>query len=367
MDQAVIEAAAVLGERAACAVVGVSRATFRRRHVATWEPEDDAGSAPSVAASLPLLLPSRQQRRYLLRQEKRAAARAARRPSSLALSPLEREAILNAAHEDRFIDKSLGAVHAILLDESTYLASLSTMYRVLKAAGETGERRNQATHPTMVKPELCASQPNSVWCWDITKLHGPRKWTYYYLYVVIDIYSRYVVGWMIADRESGSLAKLLLNETIARQGADPKTLTIHADRGSSMKSKPVAFLLADLGVTKSHSRPHVSDDNPHIEAHFKTLKYHSQFPNTFASLAQARAFCQEFFTWYNEEHRHSGIAMLRPADVHFGRAEAQLHHRQRVLDAAFAAHPERFVNGRPSVERLQASYINKPADLEIAA
>jgi putative transposase len=200
-----------------------------------------------------------------------------------------------------------------------------------------------------------------VWAWDITKLHGPQKWTYYYLYAVIDIYSRYVVGWMIADRESSVLAKFLLKSTIREQGADPTKLTIHADRGSSMKSKPVAFMLADLGVTKSHSRPHVSNDNPHIESLFKTTKYQPEFPATFANIVEARAFCRAFYGWYNKEHRHSGIALLTPSDVHHGRVEEKTRLRKATLDAAYDAHPERFVRGRSKPLQLATSYINRPS------
>ena len=195
-------------------------------------------------------------------------------------------------------------------------------------------------------------------------MHGPAKWTYHYLYVIIDIYSRYVVGWMVADRESSELARILLAETIRKEGADPARLTIHADNGSSMASKPVAFLLADLGVTKSHSRPHVSNDNPHIESLFKTVKYQPEFPATFANLAEARAFCRAFFAWYNRQHRHSSLALLKPADVHHGRADSILRRRQVTLDTAYTAHPERFVRGVPKVRQLPtASYINRPAQI----
>jgi putative transposase len=250
-----------------------------------------------------------------------------------------------------------------LLDENLYYGSISTIYRVLRSVGEVGERRDLATRPSYVKPELCATAPNQVYAWDITKLHGPQKWTYFYLYAVIDIYSRYVVGWMIADRESSTLAKLLLETTIREQGADPTKLTVHADRGSSMKSKPVAFMLADLGVTKSHSRPHVSNDNPHIESLFKTTKYQPMFPSTFANIVEARAFCRAFYGWYNTEHRHSGIALLTPADVHHGRVEQKTALRQIALDAAYAAHPERFVHGRPTpLQIAPATYINRPSE-----
>jgi len=213
----------------------------------------------------------------------------------------------------------------------------------------------------MLSPNFARWQPNRVYAWDLTKLHGPQKWTYYYLYIVIDIYSRYVVGWLVADRESSELAKLLLETTIRQQGAHAAKLTIHSDRGSSMTSKPVAFMLADLGVTKSHSRPHVSNDNPHVESLNKTVKYQPTFPTTFSNIAQARAYCVDFFAWYNNHHRHNGIALLTPSDVHHGRAEERIAARQVALDAAYAAHPERFVRGRPTAPQLApAWYNNRP-------
>jgi transposase InsO family protein len=287
----------------------------------------------------------------------------ARRPSSLALAVDERQAVLDTIHQPRFVDRSVPYIYATLLDEGIYHCSMSTMYRILHEAGEVGERRDQATRPAHVKPELCATAPRQVFAWDITKLHGPQKWTYYYLYVVIDIYSRYIVGWMVADRERSDLARTLLSETIKKERLDPSKLTVHSDRGSSMTSKPVAFMLADLGVTKSHSRPHVSDDNPHIESFFKTTKYQPEFPATFANIVEARHFCRVFFRWYNEQHRHSSLALLTPADVHHGRARERLESRQRVMDAAQAAHPERFVKGKPVVGQLPtASYINRPPE-----
>ena len=224
--------------------------------------------------------------------------------------------MLAALHGERFIDAAPPTVYAALLDEGRYLASVPTMYRVLRAAGEVRERRRQATHPPTVKPELVADAPNRVWSWDITKLLGPVKWTYYYLYVVLDVYSRYVPGWLLAPRESAALAEQLLRETIAKHAVPPGQLTVHADRGSSMASKPVALLLADLGVTKSHSRPHVSNDNPYSEAQFKTLKYRPDFPERFGALEDARAFCRGFFSWYNHDHRHSGIGFHTLSLIH---------------------------------------------------
>lgn len=340
-----------LGEREACAQVGHSRASFRRRHVL----------APP---------PSRQQQRYQARKSAREQPHEerARRRSSLALGTAERQIVLDAIHEPRFVDRSVPHIYAALLDEGTYHCSMSTMYRILHSVGEVGERRDQATRPAHVKPELCATAPRHVFAWDITKLHGPQKWTYFYLYVIIDIYSRYVVGWMVADRESSELARILLAETIRKECMDPTKLTVHSDRGSSMSSKPVAFLLADLGVTKSHSRPHVSDDNPHIESLFKTVKYQPEFPATFANLAEARAFCRVFFEWYNTQHRHSSLALLTPADVHHGHADGRLKQRQATLDAAHVAHPERFVHGKPKIRQLPAaSYINRPPEVADSA
>jgi putative transposase len=268
---------------------------------------------------------------------------AAERVQPRALAPAERTAILDALHSDRFADLAPDEVWATLLDEGTYLGSVAAYYRVLREAGESRERRAQATHPAAVKPELVATGPNQVYSWDITRLHGPAKWTCYHLYVILDIYSRYAVGWMVATRESAALAEKLIAATCAKQGISRGQLSIHADRGSSMTSKPVALLLADLGVTQSHSRPHVSDDNPYSEAQFKTLKYRPDFPARFASLEAARAHCQDFFPWYNNEHRHGGLGLHTAADVHHGHAPAVRAARAQVLDAAYLAHPERFV------------------------
>jgi putative transposase len=278
-----------------------------------------------------------------------------------ALSAAERAAVLDVLHSERFRDAAPAAVYATLLDEGAYLASERTMYRLLAAAGETRPRRDQLVHPAYAKPELLATAPNQVWSWDITKLLGPATWTYYYLYVILDVYSRYVVGWMVAHRERAELAERLIAETIAKQGVPTGQLTLHADRGSSMTSKPVAFLLADLGVTKTHSRPHVSNDNPYSEAQFKTLKYRPGFPERFASIEEARAFGRDFFRWYNAEHRHSGIGLLAPEVVHHGQAQASYDARSRVLAAAHAAHPERFVRQAPRPPQLPtAAWINPP-------
>jgi putative transposase len=284
-----------------------------------------------------------------------------------ALAAGERQAILGALHSERFADLAPDEVWATLLDEGTYLGSVSTYYRVLREAGESRERRRQATHPATVKPELAATAPNQVYSWDITKLHGPAKWTCYHLYVILDIYSRYAVGWMVAARESAVLAEKLIAETCAKQGITRGQLSLHADRGSSMTSKPVALLLADLGVTQSHSRPHVSNDNPYFEAQFKTLKYRPAFPARFTSIEAARAHCQDFFRWYNNEHRHGGLGLHTAADVHHGQAEAVQAQRGRVLDAAYLAHPERFVRKPPAPPGLPStSWINPPPEEEAA-
>ncbi len=258
----------------------------------------------------------------------------------LALSASERSDVLDILHEDRFIDKAPQEVYTKLLDENKYICSIRTMYRILEKEGEVKERRNQLIRPHYTKPELLATAPNEVWSWDITKLKGPVKWTYYYLYVILDIFSRYVAGWMIAHRELAVLARKLIKETMEKQSIKPGQLLIHADRGSSMTSKPVAFLLADLGVTKSHSRPSVSNDNPYSESQFKTMKYRPEFPDRFGSVEDARAFCQTFFPWYNTEHYHSGLGLLTPEDVHYGREDDIINAREKVLVAAYEEHPE---------------------------
>jgi len=294
---------------------------------------------------------------------------AKRRHQPRALLDEERARVLAVLHEPRFADQAPAEVYASLLDEGVFLCSERTMYRLLAANSEVRERRNQLRHPNHPVPELNATRPNELWSWDITKLLGPSKWTYFYLYVVMDVYSRYIVGWMVAHRESATLAHKLIEATCERERIQPGQLTLHADRGSSMTSKPVAFLLADLGVTKTHSRPHVSNDNPFSEAGFKTLKYRPEFPQRFGSIEDARGFCGDFFRWYNEEHHHSGLELLTPADVHRGRASERLAARDQVLAAAFAARPERFVNGSPSAGQLsQEVWINKPqaGTLEVA-
>jgi putative transposase len=275
----------------------------------------------------------------------------------------ERQQVLDVLHDERFWDAAPASIYAALLDEGVYLASVATMYRLLRQAGETGDRRRHATHPARVKPELVATKPNQVWSWDITKLHGPAKWIYYYLYVILDVYSRYVVGWMVAHQEAAALAERLLSEAITAQRVDDGQLAVHADRGTSMTSKPVALLLADLRVVRSHSRPHVPDDNPYSESQFKTLKHHPAFPDRFGSIQDARGFLKGFFDWYNHAHYHSGIGLLTPADVHHGRAEQVIAARQVVLGDAYAAHPERFVRKPPAPPRPpEQVWINKPVD-----
>ena len=279
-------------------------------------------------------------------------------PRTLASS--ERQSVLDTLHSERFVDQPPAQVHAALLDEGQYLCSPRTMYRILDSAHEVKERRDQVRRPHYVRPELLATQPNQVWSWDITKLLGPAKWTYFYLYVILDIFSRYVVGWMVAHRESAALAERLIGETCEKQRIKPGQLTLHADRGSSMTSKPVAFLLADLGVVKTHSRPHVSNDNPFSESQFKTMKYRPEFPDRFGSVQDSRAFGQVFFHWYNTEHHHSGLGFLTPAVVHYGLADAVREKRSEVLKAAYSAHPERFVSGTPPAALPHAVWINPP-------
>jgi putative transposase len=281
----------------------------------------------------------------------------------LKLNTEERDNALAILHSERFVDASPHTIHATLLDEGHYPCSVRTLYRILQAEHELRERRNLRQHPQYAKPELLATGPNQLWSWDITKLKGPAKWTYFYLYVIIDVFSRHAVGWMVATRESAALATQFIAETCAKHAIPPAQLTLHADRGSSMKSKPVALLLADLGVTKSHSRPYTSDDNPFSESNFKTLKYRPDFPASFGCLQDARAHCQLFFHWYNNDHRHSGIAYMTPADVHYGRTQDIVATRSQTLDAAFAANPARFKGKRPAPKLPpEAVWINPPIE-----
>lgn len=291
----------------------------------------------------------------------------ARRPP-LALSREERQTVLDVLNSPRFANLAPAAVHAQLLDEGRYLASVRTMYRLLQGCDAVRERRHQLRHPQYAKPELLAVTPNQVWSWDITKLKGPVRGTCFHLYVILDIFSRYVVGWMVAEHECAELAEQLIADSAAKEMIAPGTLTLHADRGSSMRSRPVATLLSDLGIAKSHSRPYVSDDNPYSEAQFKTLKYQPGFPARFGSLADARAHCRSFFTWYNQQHRHSGIGMMTPESVHAGRATEVQQQRQRTLNAAFLRHPKRFKNQMPRPHRMPtAAWINPPTMEKYAA
>jgi putative transposase len=316
----------LLGTRAACAGVGRARASHYRR-----------------LAPKPARLP------------------AARPSPPNALSDAEQQRVLDVLRSERFVDLSPAQVWAILLDEGTYLASVSTMYRLLRAHDEVRERRAQAAHPPRARPELVAAGPNVVWSWDITKLKGPQRGDYFDLYVVLDIFSRYVVGWTVAATECGELAKDLIADAVARQRIAPGTLTVHADRGSSMTSNPVSELLTFLGIGRTHSRPHVSNDNPYSEAQFKTLKYCPAFPERFGSLADARGFCEALFAHYNGEHRHSGIGYHTPASVHYGTATEVRAARRAVLDGVYAANPARFGHRRPAPPKLPTiAWINPP-------
>jgi putative transposase len=326
IDSSVCEIEPLVGTAGACRALGASRASVYRRR-----------NPPRVREHRPRSTPSR------------------------ALTEPERAAVSEQLNSERFMDSSPAQVWATLLDEGTYLCSQRTMYRILAAGDQVRERRQQRTHPPYTRPELLAQAPNEVWSWDITKLLGPAKWSYYYLYVILDVFSRYVVGWTVQARETGPIAEQLIAQTLEKQQIARGQLTIHADRGTSMTSKPVAFLLADLGVTKSHNRPYTSTDNPYSEAHFKTLKYRPGFPTRFDSIEHARAFARPFFDWYNGEHRHSGIGLLTPSTVHHGQAQATHDARAQVLTAAYAATPERFINKPPAPPAVPtAAWINKP-------
>ena len=320
--------------KAACDALQVPRATYYRYHAA-----EDQSVAEDVQRPLP----------------------------PLAMNPEQRQIVVDILHSERFCDDTPYEVFATLLDEGNYHCSIRTMYRILEAEhGHVKERRKHVQRPNYVKPELLATAPNQVWSWDITKLKGPVKWTYYYLYVILDIFSRYVVGWMVATCERSALAKRLIQESCTKQEIVKGQLTVHADRGSSMKSKVVAHLLSDLGITKTHSRPYVSDDNPYSEAQFKTLKYCPSFPDRFGSIQDARAFCQQFFVWYNKEHHHSGIALMTPEQVHYGLDKQIYQHRSKVLAGAFEKYPNRFKGKMPVPKSPPpAAWINKPATEEI--
>jgi putative transposase len=319
--------APAVGVAVACRALGVSRAGFYRRQ----------------------------------RPARRRIASMTRRASPRALTESERQNVLELLNSPRFVDQAPAQVNTALLDDGVYYCSTRTMYRVLDESQEVRERRNLLRHPHYHKPELIASGPNQVWSWDITMLPGPAKGTRFHLYVILDIFSRYVVGWLLAERECAYLAERLIRESCTKQNVQPEQLTIHSDRGPSMKSQTVAQLLAALGIIKSQSRPHVSNDNPFSESQFKTLKYRPEFPDHFASYDEGRAFCVEFFAWYNDEHYHSGLAMLTPASVHYKRAGPILAQRGLTLAAAYAAHPERFVHGLPKPKTVpQTVWINPP-------
>lgn len=332
IHQAVEDLAPVVGTRTACQVLGVASATlYRHRRPASPRPSE------------PRPAPER------------------------ALSAAERDGVLAVLRSDRFVDSSPAQVWATLLDEGQYLCSERTMYRLLAQNAEVRERRDQLTHPAYTRPELLAQRPNELWSWDITKLLGPAKWTYFHLYVILDVFSRYVVGWALQHRESARIAQQLIAQAVRQQQVPTGQLTIHADRGSSMTSKPVAFLLADLGITKTHSRPYTSSDNPYSEAHFKTMKYRPDFPDRFASIQEGRAFCRTFFEWYNHHHRHSGIGLMTPHAVHSGEAQRLHEARAQVLAAAHALRPERFVRGLPTPPQLpSAAWINPPSPQKTA-
>ena len=293
---------------------------------------------------------------------------ACKRSSSRALPECEREQVRQTLYSERFMDKSPYQVYATLLDDGEYLYSVRTMYRVLKDDNASKERRNQLHRPNYTKPELLAMGPNQVWSWDITRLKGPEKWTYYYLYVILDIFSRYVVGWMLAHREQAELASKLIRETVEKQNVCEDDLIIHSDRGPSMTSHAVSQLLISLGVTRSHSRPHVSNDNPFSESQFKTMKYQPDFPDRFGCYEDGLSFCRQFFTWYNNEHYHSGIGLVTPSSLHYGQAAQVVVSRQATLQTAYALHPERFVHGRPKPPQLpSAVWINPPTSKDDAA
>jgi putative transposase len=313
---------------AACAALGLSLASYHRRQAATT----------------------------------RAPVTVCPRPKPVrALGLEERQGVIDLLHEPRFVDQAPAEIYASLLDEGVYHCSIRTMYRILHGHGGVKERRRQLRHPIYAKPELIAEGPNQVWSWDISKLMGPAKWTYFYLYVIIDIFSRRVVGWCVADTESAALFKPLFEDATAKHDVAPGKLTLHADRGPSMKAKATALLLADLGVTKSHSRPYTSNDNPFSESCFKTLKYQPQFPKRFGCIQDAKAFCRAFFDWYNQDHHHLGIGLMTPDQVHYGQGDDVYAARQKILDQAFQANPNRFVNKPPQPPtKPTAVWINPP-------
>jgi putative transposase len=339
---AVKECVKTMGIRRACSAFGLSRTAFYRNERGAMIEQPEEGAPPIPARRRPCSVPGR------------------------ALTQREEQLVLDVLHSDAYVDKTPTEVYTALLDAGTYLCSIATMYRILEKHGEVKERRAQRRHTVYAAPELLATGVNQVWSWDITRLKGPRKWSYYQLYVIMDIFSRYIVGWMVAERESEHLAKDLIAQSILDQRVPKGHLTIHADRGSSMSSKTVAELLADLGVTKSQSRPRVSNDNPYSESQFRTLKYRPEFPGRFGSLEEARLVCKKLITWYNTQHYHSGIGFLTPVSVHYGLEQEILVRRAERLTAAYAAHPQRFVKREPTPQRLPSTvYINPPVGLPV--
>jgi putative transposase len=329
-----VQPAAMLGKARVLHALGLSRASFYRH-------SPDFGTQPASSQN---------------RAEPKPCPVTGR-----ALSKQERQEVRDLLYGDEFVDQTPTQVYAKLLDRGIYRCSARTMYRLLEDDGPCQTRTRMRTHPSYEKPEILATRPNQLWIWDITRLKGPAACHYFQLYVILDVYSRYVVAWMVAERENQELAAQLIDGAIATQKVQPNTLTIHADRGASMTSKSVAILLSDLGVTKTHSRPHVSNDNPYSEAQFKTLKYRPQFPDRFGCIEDARALCGRLFRWYNGDHYHGGIALLAPASVHYGQASQIIAQRQLALDAAYLAHPERFVNRPPKHPVLpEAVWINPP-------
>jgi len=332
IERTVEELTPIIGTRPACRAVGASVATIYRRRRPPESRPPRARPAPDRALSEP-----------------------------------ERKAVLEVLHSQRFVDVAPEETYATLLDEGTYLCSTRTMYRILAAHhGGVRERRAQLTHPDYAKPELLAERPNELWSWDVSKLKGPAKWTWFYLYVILDVFSRYIVGWAVQYRENAQLAMALIEQAAEQQQVPPKILTLHADRGAPQRAKPVAFLLADLGITKTHSRPYTSSDNPYSESNFKTLKYRPEFPARFDDIEHARGHCRMFVDWYNHAHRHSGIGLMTPSAVHHGQAPARHAARGIVLDAAYQRHPERFVRKPPVPPELPtATWINKPDTKEV--
>jgi putative transposase len=328
MEAVVLRSPAPVTTTAACVALGVSRATVYRRRTSLAQPTVQPQPRPA---------------------------------SHRALKAAERQVVRDLLREPRFADLAPAEVYATLLDEGTYHCSIRTMYRILDTNNEVRERRNQVRHPVYTKPELLAEAPNTVWSWDITKLMGPAKWTYFYLYVIIDIFSRRVIGWCVVDAENAALFKELFEDAVAKHHVPSGQLTLHADRGGPMKAKATAQLLADLGVTKSHSRPQTSNDNPFSESHFKTLKYQPRFPKRFGCIEDARQFCREFFAWYNKEHHHHGLGLMTPDQVHYGQVNDVHAARQITLNSAFQANPERFVNKPPAPpDKPTAVWINPP-------